>query len=117
MTLFPGTTGNGTTETISPFANMENFVASIWSGAFLLLIAATLTAIGSVATFRTDRPPLGAAAGFATLAAPVGLILLGATIAFSWVGWLCAALAAVGAFIALVRIVPMLQAGHAAEIE
>lgn len=117
ITLVPGSVGNGSTEIVSPFPDMENFVASIWSGAFLLLLAAVLTGIGAVATFRTDRPPLGAAAGFATLAAPIGLILLGATIAFAWVGWVSAALAGVGAFVALVRLVPMIQAGHAAELE
>jgi Carboxypeptidase regulatory-like domain len=117
VTLTPGSEANATDVDVSPFANMESFVANIWSGAFLLLIAAALTAVGAVATFRTDRPPLGAAGGFATLVAPIGLILLGATIAFSWVGWLCAGLAAVGAFVALVRIVPMIQAGHAADLD
>ncbi|MFZ1024467.1 MAG: carboxypeptidase-like regulatory domain-containing protein, partial [Thermoplasmata archaeon] len=117
ITLVPGSVANGTDEIVSPFSDMESFVASIWSGAFLLLLAAVLTSIGAIATFRTDRPPLGAAAGFATLAAPIGLILLGATIAFAWVGWLSTALAGVGAFVALVRLVPMIQAGHAAELE
>jgi DNA-directed RNA polymerase subunit RPC12/RpoP len=117
IVLVPGSDGNGTEQIVSPFSDMESFVASIWSGAFLLLVAAVLTGIGAVATFRTDRPPLGAAAGFATLAAPIGLILLGATIAFAWVGWLSAVLAGVGAFVALVRLVPMVQAGHAADLE
>jgi hypothetical protein len=117
VTLTPGSVGNATNDMVSPFSDMESFVASIWAGGFLLLLAAVLTFVGAAATFRTDRPPLGAAGGFATLAAPIGLILLGATVAFSWVGWLSAALAAVGAFVALVRVVPMIQAGHAADLE
>lgn len=70
---------NGSSESIvdtTPFPDLENFVASVWSGTGLLWILAALTGAGW-ASARRDKFPLIVIGGVSAMGAPFVLPILG----------------------------------------
>lgn len=60
----------------TPFPDLENFVASVWSGTGMLWILAALTGLGWAAA-RRDRLPLVVVGGVSAMGAPFVLPILG----------------------------------------
>ena len=111
IVLSPGSTSNATTTTLSPFPNLETFVASVGSGAALLGIVALLGGWATVVTARSNRPAVGVVGGAGGLLAPVALYFLALGGVFPELLAGTAALAAVGAFAAVTRSLEILQVG------
>ncbi|HYB77337.1 MAG TPA: carboxypeptidase regulatory-like domain-containing protein [Thermoplasmata archaeon] len=107
--LAKGNVGNGTTDTLSPFPDLETFVASVGSGAVLLFIVAVLGAVAAIVTARSDRPAVGVVGGMAGLLAPVPLYLLALGGAFPILVAATAALSAFGAFATATRVFELYQ--------
>ena len=104
---------NTTTIALSPFPDLETFVASIGSGVALLGLVAVLGGAAAVITRRSDRPAVGVVGGAAALLSPVALYLLSLGGIFPLLTTGTAVLAAVGAFVATIRSVEMYQVGSA----
>lgn len=113
IVLAPNGTGNSTSGTLTPFPDLESFLASIGSGIALLGIVAVIALAAAVLTRRADRPALGIVGGGAGLAAPFALYLLGLGIAFPIVITASTLLAAFGGFTLAVRAVELGQAAPA----
>jgi len=111
VTLVPGGLANGTTTTLSPFSDLESFLASIGSGAVLLGMVAVLGGVAAVLTRRSDRPAVGVVGGAAGVLAPAALYFLALGGLFPVVTVGMAFLAAFGAFAAATRTVEILQVG------
>jgi len=111
VTLVPGSLGNGTTTALSPFPDLESFVASIGSGVALLGIVAVFGGVAAVVTARSDRPPVGVVGGAAGLLAPAALYFLSIGGIFPMLTAGTAVLAAFGAFAATSRTVELFQVG------
>lgn len=109
--LVPGSPANATTETLSPFPDLETFVASIGSGAMMLGLVAGLGAVAAVITRRSDRPAVGVVAGAAGLLSPVALYLLSLGGVFPLVVIGTAVLGAFGAFALSTRCLELVQSG------
>ena len=111
VTLVPGSVGNGTTVALSPFPDLESFLASVGSGVVLLGLVAVIGAVGAVVTARSDRPAVGVVGGAAALLAPaaLGLLSLGGVFPELLLG--TAVLASLGAFAATVRGIEIFQQG------
>ncbi len=73
----PGAASAGSTLEESPFPDLEQFVATVWSGTSILVLGAVVALVGAARAYRRDRPAWGAAGGVAGLIAPAGLYLLG----------------------------------------
>ncbi len=111
ITLSPGSSGNGTTVALSPFPDLESFLASVGSGVVLLGIIAIIGGIAAVITARSDRPAVGVVGGSAGVLAPVALYLLALVGVFPAVVFGAAVLAALGAFAATTRTLEIFQVG------
>ncbi len=111
VTLVPGNPSNGTTTTLSPFPNLESFLASIGSGAVLLGIVALLGGVAAVVTRRSDRPAVGVVGGAAGVLAPAALYFLALGGLFPVVTAGMAILGGLGAFAATTRTVEIFQVG------
>ncbi|HYA71326.1 MAG TPA: carboxypeptidase-like regulatory domain-containing protein [Thermoplasmata archaeon] len=109
--LVPGNASNATTESLTPFPDLETFVASVGSGAVLLGIVAILGGWAAVVTGRSNRPAVGVVGGAAGVFAPVALFFLSLSGVFPSLLLATAALAAVGAFAATTRSLEILQVG------
>ena len=114
-TLQPTSVSNGTTLAESPFADLESFLASLWSATVLLGIAAVIAAFGAAAALRGRRPALGAAGGAAAMVAPAALFLLGDASAFPLLAFPTAALSALGALALCLSALPMAWVGKPPE--
>jgi hypothetical protein len=77
--LAPGSPAAGTTQLDTEFPSLENFLATVWSSASLLVLAGLVGAAGTVYLARRGRAPWGVAAGSAGVLAPVALGELGVT--------------------------------------
>ena len=111
VTLVPGSSGNGTTVTLSPFPNLESFVASIGSGVALLGIVAVAGGVAAVVTGRSDRPAVGVVGGAAGLLAPAALYFLALGGIFPALTAGTAVLATFGAFATTTRTIEIFQVG------
>ena len=111
ITLSPGSSGNGTTVALSPFPDLESFLASVGSGVVLLGIIAIIGGIAAVITARSDRQAVGVVGGSAGVLAPVALYLLALVGVFPAVVFGAAVLAALGAFAATTRTLEIFQVG------
>jgi len=109
--LVPGNSANATTQTLSPFPNLESFVASIGSGVALLGVVAIFGGVAAVVTGRSDRPAVGVVGGASGLLAPVALYLLALGGVFPDLIVGSAVLAAIGAFVVTTRSLELFQAG------
>jgi hypothetical protein len=74
--LAPGSSVNGTNVSLSPFPDLETFVAYLGGEAALLGLIALVGAVAAVLTARQDRPAIGVVGGAAGLGAPISLLLL-----------------------------------------
>ncbi|MCI4334418.1 MAG: carboxypeptidase-like regulatory domain-containing protein [Thermoplasmata archaeon] len=79
ISLSPGSTGQGTYLAVSEFTSLEALVATLWSGAALLLIGALVSGIGGWKDSRGDRPAFGVAGGAAAALSGFLLPELGVT--------------------------------------
>jgi len=113
ITLVPGSSGNGTAVALSPFPDLESFLASIGSGVAILGLVAVLGGAGAIVTARSDRPAIGVVAGFGGLLAPAAINFLALGSVFPTIVLGTAVLAAIGAFVATVRTLELLQVGPA----
>jgi hypothetical protein len=111
VTLVPGTPSNGTSVALSPFPDLESFLASIGSGVALLGLVAVTGGVAAWVTRRSDRPAVGVVGGSAALLAPVALYFLALDGIFPEVIVGVTALAALGAFTATVRAMTIAQVG------
>jgi hypothetical protein len=111
ITLVPGNSNNGTTTTLSPFPNLETFVASIGSGVVLLGLVAVLGGVAALVTRRSDRPAVGVVGGAGGVLAPAALYFLALGGLFPVVTVGMAILAGLGAFAATTRTVEIFQVG------
>jgi hypothetical protein len=109
--LVPGNSTNTSTVTLSPFPDLETFVASLGSGVALLAIVAILGGWAAVVTARSNRPAVGVIAGAGGLLSPVALYFLALGGIFPYLLAGTTALAAAGAFAATTRCLEIYQVG------
>jgi hypothetical protein len=117
IVLTPGGTGNASTISLAPFPDLEQFLASVGSGAVLLGIIALVAGFAAVATFREDRPAVGVVGGAAGLLAPLVLFYLSLSAVFPVLEVLTAILAAAGSFTLALRAIQMVQTGPAPDFD
>jgi hypothetical protein len=115
--LSPGSAANASTVALAPFPDLEQFLASIGSGAVLLGIIALVAGFAAIATFRSDRPALGVVGGAGGVVAPLVLFYLSLSSAFPILEDLSAVLAAAGSFALALRAMQMIQTGPAPDFE
>jgi hypothetical protein len=113
IVLTPGTVANGSNVALAPFPDLEQFLASLGSGAVLLAIIALVAGFAAVATTREDRPALGVVGGAAGALSPLVLFYLTLSTAFPLVESLTAIAAGAGAFTLTLRAVQLMQTGPA----
>jgi hypothetical protein len=113
IVLSPGSASNGSSYTLTPFPDLEQFVAAIGSGVAVLGLVAILAGYAAVVTLRADRPALGVVAGGAGLLAPFALLLLSLGSVFPFVVAGSATLTVLGGFALSIRAVQMAQTGPA----
>jgi hypothetical protein len=107
VTLGVGNNSTGVVGSLTPFINLETFVAAI-GGAIVLFGAVALVAgIAAVLTLRSDRPALGVVGGGAGLFAPLALVLLDLGTPFPLLLVASGAIAAVGGFALGIRAIEM----------
>lgn len=109
--LVPGNASNATTDMLSPFPDLESFVASIGSAVALLGIVAILGGWAALVTGRSNRPAVGVVGGAGGVLAPFALSFLSLGGVFPDLLAATAALAAVGAFAATTRCLEIYQVG------
>ncbi|HTW40263.1 MAG TPA: carboxypeptidase-like regulatory domain-containing protein [Thermoplasmata archaeon] len=113
VTLSPGTASNGTTTSLTPFPDMEQFLASVGAAAVLLGIIALVAGFAAVATVREDRPPVGVIGGAAGLLSPLTLVYLSLSSALPLLIEVTAISAGAGAFVLAMRAMQLAQTGPA----
>jgi len=113
IVLTPGSAANGSTVTLSPFPDLEQFLASVGAGAVLLGIVALVAGFAAVVTLRSDRPAVGVVGGAAGLLAPLALVYLSLATALPLVMEVTAVTAGAGAFVLAMRVVQIAQTGPA----
>ena len=96
VTMIPGTPGNTTYESMSPFGDLNGFLTSLWSASVLLGSAAAVAAIGALAAFRERKFPYAVAGAGAAVAGPLAPGLLGVTTVFPVVSWFAGLVVASG---------------------
>lgn len=87
VTLVPGSAGNTTYQSLTPFGDLNGFLTSLWSASFLLTLGALVAAAGTIAAYRDRRFPYAVAGAGAAMAAPLSPGLLGVTTVFPVVTW------------------------------
>ena len=113
IALVPEGSGNSTNSTLTPFPNLESFLASIGTGVVLLGLVALVASLAAIWTLREDRPALGIVGGGAGLAAPFALYLLDLSVPFPLAVALTTLLAAFGAFTLALRAIEIAQTAPA----
>jgi hypothetical protein len=111
--LTPGGASNATTVALTPFPDLEQFVAAIGSGVVILGLVAGIALYAAVLTLRADRPALGVVAGGGGLFAPVALSFLSLGSPFPLLFAASGALAVLGCLTMTLRAVQMAQTGPA----
>jgi hypothetical protein len=114
VTLTEGQTQNISSFELTPFSDLEQFVAAIGAGVVLLGLVAAVSVYAAVLTTRSDRPAVGVVGGGAGLLAPLALALLALGPPFPWLLAGSGALALLGGFALSVRAVQLAQTGPAA---
>lgn len=113
IVLVPGAASNGSNTALAPFPDLEQFLASIGSGAAVLGIIALVAGFAAIATAREDRPALGVVGGAAGALSPLVLFYLALSSALPIVESLTAIVAGAGAFTLTLRAVQLMQTGPA----
>jgi len=111
VTLQPGPESNGSATALTPFPDLESFLASIGSAAVLLGIVASIGVAAAVVTARSDRPAVGVVGGAAGLLSPFALYFLALGDIFPAVLAGTAVLAGLGAFVTTTRSIEIFQIG------
>ncbi len=112
--LARGTGANATTVALTPFPNLEQFVAAIAAGILVLLLVAGLAVYAALRTIRADRPALGIVGGGAGLFAPIALLDLSLASPFPLLLLAVGVGAGLGAVAIALRALQLLQSGPAA---
>jgi Carboxypeptidase regulatory-like domain len=113
VTLFAGNLSNGTLGSLTPFINLEAFVAAIGSGIVLLALVAAIAGAAALLTLRSDRPALGVVGGGAGLFAPLVIVTLDLSTPFPILLAASGLLAAFGGFALAIRAIEMGLVGAA----
>jgi len=113
VTLVPGNVSNGTAGSLTPFVNLETFVAAVGGGVVLLGLVAAIAGAAAILTLRRDRPALGVVGGGAGLFAPMILLLLDLGDPFPVLLAASGVLAAIGGFALAIRAIEMGMVGAA----
>ncbi len=113
VVLVPVGYGNSTNASLTPFPDLESFLASIGTGVVLLGLVAVIALVAAWLTLRADRPALGVIGGAAGLTAPIALYLLALGYAFPVVLTATTVLAAFGGFTLAVRAIDIGQVAPA----
>jgi hypothetical protein len=111
--LTPGGNANGSSVALTPFPDLEQFLASVGAGAALLAMVALVAGVAAIATVRHDRPALGVVGGAAGLLSPLTLAYLSLSAALPLVEEVTAIAAGAGAFALALRAMQMGQTGPA----
>ncbi|MCI4372478.1 MAG: carboxypeptidase-like regulatory domain-containing protein [Thermoplasmata archaeon] len=107
VTLVAGNVSNGTLGSVTPFVNLETFVAAIGGGVVLLGLVAAIAGAAAILTLRSDRPALGVVGGGAGLFAPLALVFLDLGDPFPILLVASALVAAIGGFALGIRAIEM----------
>jgi len=107
VTLVAGNNSTGTLGSLTPFVNLETFVAAIGGAVVLLGLVAAIAGVAAILTLRSDRPALGVVGGGAGLFAPLILVLLDLGNPFPILLVTTALLAGVGGFALGIRAIEM----------
>ncbi|MCI4368956.1 MAG: carboxypeptidase-like regulatory domain-containing protein [Thermoplasmata archaeon] len=91
----------------SPFADLESFVASLWSATILLALAATVTGFGALYSYRGERASVAVAGSVSASAAPAVFYLLALDSAFPWTLAAAAGIFGSGVVALFLSVVPM----------
>jgi hypothetical protein len=113
ITLTPGGAGNGTTVALTPFPDMEQFLASVGAGAILLGIVALVAGFAAVVTLRADRPAMGVLGGAAGVLSPLALVYLSLSTALPILIAVTTITAGAGTFVLVVRALQLARTGPA----
>ncbi|MCI4364852.1 MAG: carboxypeptidase-like regulatory domain-containing protein [Thermoplasmata archaeon] len=113
VVLVPGGASNSSASSLTPFANVETFVAAIGGAVVLLGLIAVVAAASAILTYRSDRPALGVVGGGAGLLSPLAIVFLGLGSAFPVVLAVTAVLAAIGGFALAIRTLDIALVGSA----
>jgi hypothetical protein len=113
IVMTPGTASNGSVVALTPFPDMEQFLASVGGAAVLLGIVALVAGFAAVATIRDDRPAFGVLGGAAGLLSPLALVYLSLSSALPILIDLTAITAGAGAFVVAIRATQIAQTGPA----
>ncbi len=105
--------GNSTNASLTPFPDLESFLASIGTGIVMLGLVAGIAGVAAVLTVRQDRPVVGVIGGGAGLAAPAALYLLALGTPFPATIAATTALAGFGAFTLALRAIEISQTAPA----
>lgn len=114
VTMSVGAADNNSSFSLTPFSDLEQFVAAIGAGVVLLGFVAVIAAVAAILTIRSDQPAAGVVGGGAGLLAPVALAVLSLAGPFPWLVAGSAALALLGGFALSIRAIQMAQTGPAA---
>jgi hypothetical protein len=98
LTLVPTPGGSGTVTTLieTSFPDLENFVATVWSGTAVLGAATAVAAVGTYQLLRRGRRAWGVGAGMGGVLAPAVLFELGLPDLFPTIAYLVIAPCALG---------------------
>jgi hypothetical protein len=107
VTLLGGNASGGTVGSLTPFVNLETFVAAIGGGIVLLGLIALIAGVAAIFTIRSDRPALGVVGGGAGLVAPLAIVFLDLGDPFPVVLLASAIVAAIGGFALAIRVIEM----------
>ncbi len=106
-----------TTIVDTPFGDLEQFLASVWSSAVLLALAAVVAGAGTLALARNGRAGFAVAGGAAAATAPAAVFLLQVNAAFPWIGAAAGATIGLGAAVAGAQAIRMAAMGRPLEPE
>jgi hypothetical protein len=112
VNLIAGNFSERSTMSLTPFLNVETFVAAIGGGVVLLGLVTVIATVSAIVTFRHDRPAVGIVGGGAGLFAPLVIVLLSLGIPFPVLLGASGVLAAIGGFVLAFRAVEMGQVGR-----
>jgi hypothetical protein len=113
VTLGSANNSSGTLGSLTPFVNLETFVAAIGGAVVLLGLVAAIAGAAALLTIRSDRPALGVVGGGAGLFAPLAIVLLDLGTPFPILLAASALIAGVGGFALAIRAIEMGMVGAA----
>lgn len=105
--LAPGPSTTTTSRVVSAFPDLESLLATLFSGAIWLALAALVSGVGARSFRRSGDHATGVAGGFAGILAPFAFILLGITSIFPGLEYLGGLLIALGVLATTLLLLPM----------